>query len=280
MALFARPAQDISRGSWVTDSGATTNLWATIDEEVANDTDAAVSALANNSEYEVKLSSVAPAIIARQHLIALRGRKDASGGNTKGVTVSLIQGTTLIASQSFPDLPFAIQQENISLPKSVASAITDYSDLRIRFTPTGITSGGSARRRVVITGIALRVPEATDLVDDLLIRWNIDVDSQNGSWQVSRSGFVGTGPTLAYAIWVLYQKMIEAEWNEEAVEQRFQIAYYLWKSIEYQRLRSEIVAGTYQLPPHQTQQFALAKVDAKLQRFIDIVRDADSGEPD
>jgi hypothetical protein len=280
VANFARPSADISRGSWTTQSGATTNLWATIDEAIADDADFVQSALGDNTAYEVRLSSVAPAIIARQHSVTLRGRKDQAAGNQKGVTVGLYQGTTQIASQDFPALAATVNQEVINIPKSIASSITNYADLRIRFTPTGITSGGSSRRRVVITGIALRVPEATDLVDDLLTRWNITVDQQNGTWQVSRSGFVGTGPTIAYAIWNLYQAMQEAEWQQEAVEQRFQIAYYLWKSIEYQALRAQIVAGTYQLPPHQTQVEALAIVDAKLQRFIDIVRENDSGEPD
>lgn len=277
MAQFARPIQDITINSWRTHSGGSTNLWSTIDDE--DDADFVISAIGNNTTYECKLDSVAPAILPRNHIIGLRGRKNAAAGNTKGVDVSLVQGTTVLATTSFPSLPATIQQENISLPRSVASQITDYSDLRIRFTPLGITSGGSSRRQVVITGIALRVPSAVDLVDDLLTRWAITIDHQNpGDVQVSRSGFVGQGDTLARAIWEMYQAMQLAEWQEEAIEQRFNIAYYLYKSIEYQRLRDEIVAGTYELPPHQTQVEAIAIVDAKLQRFIDIVRNADSQE--
>jgi hypothetical protein len=280
MANFARPSADISRGSWTTQSGGTANLFATLDEGVADDNDYVISALNANSTYEVRLSSVAPAIIPRAHLIALRGRKDASGGNTKGVTVDLVQGSTVIGTMPFPDLPFAVTQQNISVPKSMASQITDYSDLRVRLTSTGITSGGSARRRAIVTGIALRVPQATDLVDDLLTRWSITVDANEpGNVQVSRSGFVGVGETLARALLMLYQAMIEAEWQAEAVQQRFDIAYYLWKHIEYERIRAEIVADTYPLPAHQTKQFALDKVDAKLGRFIAIVQAADAGEP-
>jgi hypothetical protein len=280
VANFARPSQDISRGSWTTQSGGTANLFATLDEEAADDADYVISALNANSTYETRLSSVAPAIIPRAHLIALRGRKDASGGNTKGVSVSLVQGTTVIGTLDFPDLPFAVQQQNVSIPKSMASQITDYSDLRVRLTSTGITSGGSARRRAIVTGIALRVPAAVDLVDDLLTRWSITVDvNEPGNVQVSRSGFVGTGNTLPRALWALYQAMIDADWQAEAVQQRFQIAYYLWKHIEYEALRAQIVADTYPLPAHQTKQFALDKVDGKLGRFIAIVQAADSGEP-
>jgi hypothetical protein len=275
VASFARPSADISRGSWTTNSGGTTNLWATIDEAAADDADYVISALNANSTYECRLSSVAPAIIPRAHLIALRGRKDASGGNTKGVTVDLVQGTTVIGSLPFPDLPFAVSQQNVNIPKSMASQITDYTDLRVRLTSTGITSGGSARRRAIVTGIALRVPQATDLVDDLLTRWSITADtSVPGVVTVSRDGFTGTGNTLAKALWDMYQKMPHSIENER----RFHIAYYLWKQIEYERLRAEIVADTYQLPAHQTKAFALAKVDGKLLRFISIVQTNDAAE--
>jgi hypothetical protein len=280
VAQFARPFADISRGSWTTQSGGTANLFATLDEESADDNDYVISALNANSTYECRLSSVAPAIIPRAHLIALRGRKDASGGNTKGVSVSLVQGSTVIGTLDFPDLPFAVTQQNVSIPKSMASQITDYSDLRVRLTSTGITSGGSSRRRAIVTGIALRMPAAVDLVDDLLTRWSITVDvNEPGNVQVSRSGFIGTGNTLARAIWTLYQAMMDAEWQAEAVQQRFDIAYGLWKNVEYERIRAEIVADTYPLPAHQTKQFALDKVDGKLGRFISIVQAADAGEP-
>jgi hypothetical protein len=280
VANFARPSADISRGSWTTQSGGTANLFATLDEEAADDADYVISAINANSTYECRLSSVAPAIIPRAHLIALRGRKDQSSGNTKGVTVELVQGTTTIGTLPFPDLPFAVTQQNVSIPKSMASQITDYADLRVRLTSTGITSGGSARRRAIVTGIALRVPAAVDLVDDLLTRWSITVDvNEPGNVQVSRSGFIGVGNTLARALWTLYQAMIDAEWQAEAVQQRCQIAYYLWKHIEYERIRAEIVADEYPLPPHQTKQFALEKVDGKLGRFIAIVQASDAGEP-
>jgi hypothetical protein len=284
VANFARPSADISRGSWTTQSGGTANLFATIDEAVADDADFVISAIGANSTYECRLSSVAPAIIPRAHLIALRGRKDASGGNTKGVTVDLVQGSTVIGSLPFPDLPFAVTQQNVNIPKSMASQITNYADLRVRLTSTGITTGGSARRRAIVTGIALRVPAAVDLVDDLLTRWGITVDvNEPGNVQVSRSGFTGTGPTLAQAIHELYQAMRAAtdgltNVHVPELERRFAIAYGLWKVIEYERLRAEIVAGTYVLPAHQNQAEEIANIDAKIARFIASAKTADNGE--
>lgn len=255
-------------------------MWAALDDNPANDADYVISAIGSNSTYELRLASVAPAIIPRAHKLAIRGRKDASGGNTKGVSVALVQGSTVLGSLDFPDLPFVVQQQNVSIPKSMASLITNYADLRFRLTSTGITTGGSARRRAIVTDIALIVPAAVDLVDDLLTRWSIAVDvNLPGNVQVSRSGFVGVGNTLPRALWQLYQAMIEADWQVEAVQQRYQIAYYLWKHIEYEALRAQIVADTYQLSAHQTKAQALAKVDAKVGRFIAIVQAADAGEP-
>jgi hypothetical protein len=277
---FARPSADISRGSWVTNTGATTNLWSTIDEATADDTDYVISALGDNTAYEVRLSSVAPAIIARLHSVTLRGRKDAAAGNTKGVTVALLQGTTQIASQDFPTLTATVNQDVISLPKSIASNITDYADLRLRFTPTGITSGGGARRRVVIPQAFLRVPEATDLVDDLLTRWSITTGTANGDVTATRNGTTGRGNTLARAIMDLYHQMREADPENAELIRRGEIARALWKVIEYERIRSELVAGTYNLPPHQTQVEALAIVDQKISTFIALAQSEDAGEPD
>jgi hypothetical protein len=144
---FARPSADISRGSWVTHTGATTNLWSTIDEATADDADYVISALGDNTAYEVRLSSVAPAIIARQHSVTLRGRKDASAGNTKGVTVALMQGPTQIASQDFPTLTATVNQEVINLPKSVASTCDCGSRQRVSPRAAGHGVGWLSRRR-------------------------------------------------------------------------------------------------------------------------------------
>jgi hypothetical protein len=277
---FARPSADVSRGSWTTQSGATTNLWSTIDEATADDADFVQSALGDNTAYEVRLSSVAPAIIARLHSVTLRGRKDQSAGNTKGVTVALFQGATQIASQDFPALAATVNQEVINIPKSIASSITNYADLRLRFTPTGITSGGGSRRRVVIPQAFLQVPQATDLVDDLLTRWSITTGTSDGNVTATRSGITGRGNTLAKAVMDLYQQLREVDPENAELIQRGEIARSLWKVIEYERIRSEIVAGTYNLPAHQTQVEALAIVDQKLSNFTALAKSEDAGEPD
>ena len=277
MANFARPIQDISRGSWTTQSGAAANLWATLDEESANDADFIQSSLTANDAYECLLSSVAPAVIPRNHSLIIRGLKNAANGNQRGVDVALLQGATLIGSTSFPTLPATVTQQVVDLPRAWAATITNYADLRIRVTATGATGGNpNNRRRSIVTGIAFRVPAAVDLVDDLLARWAIAVDQQNGTWQVSKSGFVGQGPTLWDAITELAQAMWAADWHNTEVERRYRIAYYLRKHIIYEGIRAGIVAGTYTLPEEQTQQEALDIVDAKMRNFVAIIRERDA----
>ncbi len=283
MATFARPVQDISRGNWVTHTGATTNLFATIDEEVADDNDYVICPIGANTAYEVRLSSVAPAVIARDHTLFLRGRKDQANGNQKGVDVSLVQGTTILGTQSFPNLPATVTQQSITLPRAMVSLITDYADLRLRFTPTGITTGGSSRRRVVILGAALRVPSAIDLVDDLLIRWGVVEDTSTpGVVRLSHSGFTGEGPNRSVAIWRLFGEVkSDPDFyfaNQAEIDRRFDIAYGLWKVIGYSQIRDDIVAGTYALPAHQTQTEAIAICDDKITRFIANAKAADMSE--
>jgi hypothetical protein len=279
---FARPSSQVSRGSWTTNTGSTTNLWSAIDDAVADDTDYVISAIGANDSCEFGLSSVAPAVIPRDHSVVIRGRKDATGGNDKGVDVTLLQGATVLGTQSFPILPVAATQQIIGLPRSMVSGITDYAGLRLRLTSTGLTTGGSARRRSVITGAALMVPSASDLVDDLLVRWGVSVDSSGVTVQVSKSGFVGTGPTLAWAIWSLFDAMRQDPTfyaaNAAEIERRFAIAYGLWKVIEYQRIRDDIVAGTYPLPSHQNQAQGIAICDQKIARFIANAQANDAGD--
>lgn len=275
MPSFARPIQDISRGSWVTNSNGTSNLWATIDDDSANDADFVQSALGDNTSYEVLLSSVAPAVIPRDHSIILRGRKNQTNGNQKGVDVSLVQGDTVLGTQSFPSLPASVQQEVITMPRSMAAGITNYADLRVRFTPTGITSGGSARRRVIITGVVLRVPAAIDLVDDLLARWGVTEETNDnnpaipvGDVWLSHSGSTGKGPNRWFAITDLFNQLKQRFPNSNLLEWRYRVAFALETIIDYERIRAEIVAGTYPLPPHQSHQEALDIVDQKIQNFI------------
>ena len=133
MAQFARPISDITVGSWTT-----TPLWDKIDESVASDTDFIESNNNTNETVEVAMSSVStPA--AGTVTVRYRYAYGTSGSNARTIQVALVQGTTVIAtgtahtpaSSAFTDGSFTV----------ATSAITNFSDLRLRFIVGGTTGG-------------------------------------------------------------------------------------------------------------------------------------------
>jgi hypothetical protein len=248
VAQFARPASDIAIGSWTTQGGSAASLWATLDEDPADEADFAQSSLTVNDSYETLLSPVEAAFIDRLHLLRYRGRKNAAAGNTRGVTVDLLQGTTVIATNSHPDLTVVWLDGAILLTKAQGAAITDYANLRVRFTATGSVSGpGGNRRRAQVSWCQLRVPDATELIDDWRTRWGLPVEVDT------------LQEVIAYA---------EGQDQDDPVwVRRYRLAIAVWKLSEYRPMLEQINLGTYPLPPHQSQAFAAAKITGKLGRF-------------
>lgn len=282
MAQFARPTADISRGSWTTQSGGTANLWASLDEETADDADFIQSSLTVNDSCEVRLSPVDAALIDRLHVLNYRARKNQAAGNTRGLTVSLVQGTTIIASQSHADLTALWPTVPLLLTKEQGASITDYTDLRVRFTATGTTGGQANRRRSVqVSWCQLRVPDVGDYLDDRITAWGVVVDtSVPGTVTCSLDGFTGTGPRLVDALRDLMTQWRNANPQDPLRDRRWQIAYYGgWKQVEYAALRNRIVTNpTPEDTGHYTQAEALARIDLKMGNFAAIVSAADAQE--
>jgi hypothetical protein len=280
MAQYARPSADILIAGWSNQTSATTNLWQSIDEVTASETDFVQSSLTVNDSYECRLSTTQAALIRRGHILRYRGRKSQATGNVRGVTVELRQGTTVIATNSHPDLTVAWLDGAIQLTPEQAALITNYADLRVRFTATGsVASPAGNRRRVQISWVQLRVPEATfGAVEDL---------SEPGVWKYTLNGVTGVGPSREDALVDLFTKLREIN---EAIENpdanqlteratlslRFGYVYYARKIKDYTDLRARIVNGTYQLPPHQNIPEELVNLDEKLARFDAITSIADS----
>jgi hypothetical protein len=58
-AAFARPSSDVAGGNWLNEADSGTNLYASIDEETANDTDYIISgATPTDDACTIKLSNV------------------------------------------------------------------------------------------------------------------------------------------------------------------------------------------------------------------------------
>lgn len=117
-----RPASDISSGAWSPSSGS--DLFAMLDEVVASDADFITTTSASTAE--VKLSTAGDPAVSTGHVIRYRAK------GTGTLTVRLIQGTTTIATH-VPSITTSFQNYTFTLSGAEADAITDYSDLRLRF---------------------------------------------------------------------------------------------------------------------------------------------------
>ena len=120
-----RPASDISEGAWTPSTGV--SLFATINETPFND--ATYNTTPSASTFEVKLGAGSAPGVTTGHIARYRAQ------GTGTLTVRLVQGTTVIATNT-PSITAAYQTFTFTLSGAEAAAITDYTDLRLRFTST------------------------------------------------------------------------------------------------------------------------------------------------
>lgn len=141
MAQFARPSTDTTRDNWEEDDGGTTSIFDQIDEAVADDADYIRTGLTPTSDvYVTKLSTLEDPLSSTGHVVRYRYGKDAAGGDQIDITVELRQGYvnegtpgTLIASATHTNVSEGWTAGTITLSGAEADAITDYTDLYLRF---------------------------------------------------------------------------------------------------------------------------------------------------
>ncbi len=155
---FARPDADISVGTWDDPSPANNNnlLWDDVDEIVRSDTDYVTSANlrgpTTTSTMQINLSDVNDPNRSDNHFINYTFRKSAAGGNTIDLSVTLLQGTTTIATWSHLNMAETFTLANQTLTTTQANSITNYNDLRLEFTGTCSVCGtGSAGRMAQVS---------------------------------------------------------------------------------------------------------------------------------
>lgn len=139
MAQFARPSSDVSTTGWVPSSGG--DLYAVIDESSANDSDYIRHQYTGGGNHaEVLLSSVTDPISSINHTVRARIKVDfnlASSVPTILVQVALKQGATTIATGSTPNMGDGVWYDvAFTLSGAETDSITNYADLRLRFTVT------------------------------------------------------------------------------------------------------------------------------------------------
>ena len=149
MAQFARPASDITVGSWTTSP-----LYASIDEASYDDGDYITSVKSATAEtFEVKLSSVTDPQSGANHTIRIRASASLELGST--ADVYLYQGATLIATRATINLTTSFAEYTYTLSEKDADAITDYTDLRIR-----VTASVAKNKYAYVSWAELEVPTA------------------------------------------------------------------------------------------------------------------------
>ena len=141
MAQFGRPSTDTVNESYTDQAAGSTNIFQSIDEVSASDTDYIQSALTpTNDVYATKLTSVTDPVVSTGHIVRYRYSKDAAGGAQIDLTVQLRQGYvsevtqgTLIASAAHTNISDAWTAGTFTLSGAEADAITNYADLFFRF---------------------------------------------------------------------------------------------------------------------------------------------------
>lgn len=129
MPQFARPTSDVALGGW---SGP---AFSAIDEATADDADFTQSPTGPaNAALEVALGAVEDPQSSSGHIVRYRYKKDSGGGSQIDLTVELMQGATQIASWSHANISDLYVSAAQTLSAAQADAITNYADLRLRFT--------------------------------------------------------------------------------------------------------------------------------------------------
>jgi len=134
--VYMRPDADDSVGSWTTDTGASTNLYQSIDEDPFNDSDFVRSEIdPTTSVYKARLSNPIEAPDSGgNHYVRYRYQKDDVNGQQINLTVRLIQGaSTEIASWTHNNIGATISQVSQQLSSPEISSISDYDDLFLEF---------------------------------------------------------------------------------------------------------------------------------------------------
>src|SRR5215203_5121797 len=121
----AVPISDITDGSWLNELGNNTNLYASLDESAASDTDYIISSsLASGSSdtCEVGLTVIGDPVSSADHVVSYRYR--AQGTGAMNLTVRLMEGATIIASWTHTSVSTTYATATQTLSGAEADAIT------------------------------------------------------------------------------------------------------------------------------------------------------------
>jgi len=129
---FGVPISDFSVGNWTTQSGGTTNLFATLDETNRDDSDYIRSELTPvSSPVTLQLTSLSTPLAGVQYLRYTYGKDNSSQIN---LTVELLEGASVTQTWTHTDVPLGF----FLATQQITNAISDYTNLRVRFTASQV----------------------------------------------------------------------------------------------------------------------------------------------
>lgn len=146
MAQFARPTGDVTDGNWLNESASAVDMYQSIDEASASDSDYIESGSAPSSDvYVTSLGTVEDPLSSSGHTLRYRYQKDAAAGAQINLTVQLRQGYisevslgTLIKEITLTNIGNGWTTGSTTLSGGEADSITDYSDLFLRLVATQV----------------------------------------------------------------------------------------------------------------------------------------------
>lgn len=133
-----RPDGDISNtGGWA-EVGPGSSLWEAIDEVTTdNDTSYIHVSSGVGKVCEVRLEMIADPATSANHQIFFRARR--TSGSASTVKVELVENATVRASSAIESLTNSYQDFTYDLSAGEINSITDFDDLRLRFTGSVLT---------------------------------------------------------------------------------------------------------------------------------------------
>ena len=130
---YLRPSADSAAGSWTV-----TPLYQKLDETPYDDGDYITSpANPQAASCKIKVQSGLDPAMSTGHVVRYRYQKNASGGQALSLTVRLMQGNTVIASNTHNNVANGFSQGSFTLSAGEANSITDYTDLYLQFEAQG-----------------------------------------------------------------------------------------------------------------------------------------------
>lgn len=196
------PNIDVTTDNWTTDLGSVVDLWAAIDESSPSDTDylrSPAGPLAANV-YETRLEGGIDPGTDNDHILHYRINKNVAGG-TGNIDVGLYQGATPIETFNHVNISSTFTTFNQAMTPANVANITDYNDLRIRFTPsygtsdivpTFVADRASANSNALVTTVDLALAGMT-IGNYLIIRTAADNSGGGGQARsITLTNQVGT----------------------------------------------------------------------------------------